>query len=333
MGNTQEATSFYCCRIERNHDENEIKKLDTETENQLKDKIEMKNPYNTISNIETKKFQTTDNIIENELNNDSINNLNSPALKTAFDKKKLSNESNVPKEEDIKKSEIIQENENNNNLDNNNSDLNIENNISKNNNIDNNNIDNNNIENNNIEDNNKEVQIPPHDIPYWNEKNPNVEDEVYNINSQLSKKIFDFYNEVRLNPENFIDQADEYGLSDLLRKYNKLNDRPFSLIEKDFYLYTLCEILLSIYQTKRPEEDIKNDVLNNLQFKEKNKKLYYVKCEIEKYENAVWNLLKENENNAIEELLINKNDYCVIAAIPILNSYEMYVYFLFLSDE
>jgi len=112
MGNTQEASNFYCCRIDHNHDENEIKKLDTETENQLKDKIEMTNPfYGTNPNIDTKKFQTTDNIIDNEINNDSINNLNSPPLKTALNKKNLSNESNIPKEEDIKKSEIIQENE------------------------------------------------------------------------------------------------------------------------------------------------------------------------------------------------------------------------------
>ena len=38
----------------------------------------------------------------------------------------------------------------------------------------------------------------------------NVEDEVYNINSNFSKIIFDFYNEIQINPEKFIDQANDY---------------------------------------------------------------------------------------------------------------------------
>ncbi len=48
--------------------ENEIKKFDTEIENQLKDKIDMKfSSVGTTSNIET-KIQTIDNIIDNEIN-------------------------------------------------------------------------------------------------------------------------------------------------------------------------------------------------------------------------------------------------------------------------
>ena len=298
MGNTAN-NSFYCCHTKpiNNDDENEIKKLNPTLENQLKETIDIQEPFVTQTYKETKNFQTTDNIIDYEINNNSISNFNSPPLKSTQDKKKLNKDlTNEENEEDLMK-----------------------------------------LKNSNNEEINKDLNdknsIPTHDPPYWNELNKNLEDEVFNINEKYSKKIFDFYNELRINPEKFIDNAEQKELSDLLREYNKSNDRPLCLIQKDIYFYTLCEILLSIYYTPESPDDTKNKVLNDEQFKEKNKKLYYVQCEIENYEDAVWKLLKENENNAIKDLLCNKPDYCVVAAMPIVNSYEMFVYFLFLTDE
>jgi hypothetical protein len=304
MGNTAN-NSVYCCHTKPINidEENEIKKINPIIENQLKETIDNQEPFLTQTNRETKNFQTTDNIIDYEINNNSISNSNSPPLKSTQNKKKL--DKDLPNEENEKEKEkdedlIKLKNSNNKEI---NQDL------------------------------NDKIPISTHDPPYWNELNKNLEDEVFNINEKYSKKIFDFYNELRLNPEKFIDNAEQKELSDLLREYNKSNERPLCLIEKEIYFYTLCEILLSIYYTPEAPDDTKNKVLKDEQFKEKNKKLYYVQCEIENYEDAVWKLLKENENNAIKDLLCNKPDYCVIAAMPIVDSYEMFVYFLFLSDE
>ena len=302
MGNTAK-NSVYCCHTKPINidEENEIKKINPIIENQLKETIDNQEPFLTQTNRETKNFQTTDNIIDYEINNNSISNSNSPPLKSTQNKKKL--DKDLPNEENEKeKDEDLIKLKNSNNKEIN-------------------------------QDLNDKIPISTHDPPYWNELNKNLEDEVFNINEKYSKKIFDFYNELRLNPEKFIDNAEQKELSDLLREYNKSNERPLCLIEKEIYFYTLCEILLSIYYTPEAPDDTKNKVLKDEQFKEKNKKLYYVQCEIENYEDAVWKLLKENENNAIKDLLCNKPDYCVIAAMPIVDSYEMFVYFLFLSDE
>jgi len=305
MGNTTN-NSFYCCHTKPINvdEENEIKKINPTIENQFKETIDIQEPFITQTFKETKNFQTTDNIIDYEINNNnSISNFNSPPLKSTQDKKKLNKDLTNEENEKEKENEddLIKLKKSNN--DEINKDLNDKN------------------------------SIPTHDPPYWNELNKNLEDEVFNINEKYSKKIFDFYNELRINPDKFIDNAEQKELSDLLREYNKSNERPLCLIQKEIYFYTLCEILLSIYYTPESPDDTKNKVLNDEQFKEKNKKLYYVQCEIENYEDAVWKLLKENENNAIKDLLCNKPDYCVIAAMPIVNSYEMFVYFLFLTDE
>ena len=304
MGNTAN-NSFYCWHTKPINidEENEIKKINPTLENQLKETIDIQEPFLTQTHREQKNFKTTDNIIDYEINNNSISNSNSPPLKSTQIKKKL--DKDLPNEENEKEKEknedlIKLKNSNNKEI---NQDL------------------------------NDKIPISTHDPPYWNELNKNLEDEVFNINEKYSKKIFDFYNELRLNPEKFIDNAEQKELSDLLREYNKSNERPLCLIQKEIYFYTLCEILLSIYYTPEAPDDTKNKVLKDEQFKEKNKKLYYVQCEIENYEDAVWKLLKENENNAIKDLLCNKPDYCVIAAMPIADSYEMFVYFLFLSDE
>ena len=308
MGNNIENSSFYCCHTKpiNNDDENEIKKLSPTLENQMKETIDMNEPFITQTFRDTKKNQTTDNIIDYEIENNSISNFNSPELKTTQNKLKLKkeipNEEEKEKENERDKVDVI-EIKNSNNEEEINKDL------------------------------NGKVPKPMHDPPYWNELTNNLEDEVFKINEKYTKKIFDFYNELRLSPEKYIDNAEQKELGDLLREYNKLNDRPLCLIQQDIYFYTLCEILLSIYYTPESPDDTKNKVINNEQFKEKNKKLYYVQCEIENYEDAVWKLLKENENIAIKELLINKPNYCVIAAMPIVDSYEMFVYFLFLSDE
>ena len=176
------------------------------------------------------------------------------------------------------------------------------------------------------------VEKVKHDPPFWNEKTmDNIEDEIFDLNEEKSEKIFQFFNDIRLNPENYINQSNDENISDLLKKADKYPYKPNALIKNSGFFYQLREGLLNIYSTPKGDESL-IDEIENLCFKDFDiRKRYMVECPIDEEEEAIWNLLKKYENVALDELLTNNVSYCVICALPIKDSYNMKVYFLMLS--
>ena len=172
-----------------------------------------------------------------------------------------------------------------------------------------------------------------HDPPYWNEKTmDNIEDEIYEISEEKSENIFKFFNNIRLNPKSFINQSNDENISNLLEKADKFPYKPNTLIKNNGYFYQLREGLLNMYSTPKGEDNLIEEI-ENLCFKDFDiRKRYMVECPIEKEEEAVWNLLKKYEDVALEELLTNQVNYCVICALPIEDSYNLKVFFLMLSQ-
>ena len=173
-----------------------------------------------------------------------------------------------------------------------------------------------------------------HDPPYWNEKTmDNIEDEIFDLNEEKSEKIFQFFNDIRLNPKNYINQSNDENISDLLKKADKNKYKPNTLIKNNSFFYQMREGLMNIYSTPKSDESLMEDI-ENLCFKDfELKKRYFVECPIDEEEEAIWNLLKKYENVALDELLTNNVSYCVICALPIKDSYNMKVYFLMLTEK
>ena len=158
------------------------------------------------------------------------------------------------------------------------------------------------------------------------------EDEIYEISDEKSDKIFEMFNNVRLHPDDYINQVNEEKISNLLKKVNNNELKPNALIKNISFFYQFREGLMNIYATPRDNEDLLDDVYKNF-FKEfKNYKYYYVECPINDEEEAVWNLLKKYEENAIQDLLLKYISYCLICALPDMNdSNKLMVFFMFLE--
>ena len=192
------------------------------------------------------------------------------------------------------------------------------------------------IENNDkIESNNKENKNKKHNPPYWNESTyDDLEYYMLEISDDKSDKIFDLFNDIRIYPINHKSEAENYNVKDLIEKAEKNPLKPNFLIKNESFYYQLREILLSISTTPMSDEEVKDIILNDNFFKTfDEQKIYCVKCKIENEEESVWTLLKENEDIALNNILLKYIDYCIICAMPIINSYDMKVYFLFLSNQ
>jgi hypothetical protein len=192
------------------------------------------------------------------------------------------------------------------------------------------------IENNDkIESNNKENKNKKHNPPYWNESTyDDLEYYMLEISDDKSDKIFDLFNDIRIYPINHKSEAENYNVKDLIEKADKNPLKPNFLIKNESFYYQLREILLSISTTPMSDEEVKDIILNDNFFKTfDEQKIYCVKCKIENEEESVWTLLKENEDIALNNILLKYIDYCIICAMPIINSYDMKVYFLFLSNQ
>ena len=157
------------------------------------------------------------------------------------------------------------------------------------------------------------------------------EEKIYEISDEKSDKIFEMFNNVRLYPNNYINQVNEETISNLLKEANEKKYKPNALIKNISFFYQFREGLMNIYATPRDDEDLLEDVYQTF-FKEfKKYKYYYVECPINNEEEAVWNLIKKYENNAIQELLLKYISYCLICALPIIDTDKMKVYFMLLE--
>ena len=208
------------------------------------------------------------------------------------------------------------------------------------NNNNNNNDDNKKNNTNNINDgdnnnnNNNEDVVKKHDPPYWNESNENdLETLIFDISDNKSDNIFKLFNDVRINIENYRNEFENNEISYLINEVEKKEQRGNYFIKNESFYYQLRECLLNFTTTPMSNEEKNEKILEDDLFKKfNNKAIYSIECPIDNENDAVWNLLKNYKDEAIDNILTNKIDYCVICAFPIKNSYNMEVIFLFLSN-
>ena len=155
-----------------------------------------------------------------------------------------------------------------------------------------------------------------------------LDSEYLNLIQERNNDIFDFFIDLRSNPNDYIEESKNYDLNDIISEAynNKLYENKLLLIQNVFF-----NLFLDTCIKKFP--DSKDNILIELekyeQLKDYEKNLYIVKASFENPKDFVWYLLKENKENALNEILYKNHDVLVVSSDTIFD--EIIVYFLFLK--
>ena len=155
-----------------------------------------------------------------------------------------------------------------------------------------------------------------------------VDSEYLNLIQERNNDIFDFFIDLRSNPNDYIEESKNYDLDDIISEAynNKLYENKLLLIQNVFF-----NLFLDTCIKKFP--DSRDNILFELekyeQLKDYEKNIYIVKASFENPKDFVWYLLKENKENALNEILYKNHDVLVVSSDTI--SDEIIVYFLFLK--
>ena len=149
---------------------------------------------------------------------------------------------------------------------------------------------------------------------------------------QRNEEIFDFFNDLRNNPQNYLSEAEKYNLADIISSARDriISENVNNLIENPFF-----DLFLDAFVEKTPfsKEDILNNIDNNEQLKVYKKNLYCIETPFERPNESVWNLLTENKDKALDDILYKKIDYFIVSSMYIPDKKILMVYFLFLKKR
>mgnify|MGYP003571492224 FL=1 len=155
-----------------------------------------------------------------------------------------------------------------------------------------------------------------------------MDSDFVNSEQKKSEEIFNFFNDLRNNPQNYLSEAQKYGVQKIISTAAEkaVEGNIQTIIKNPFY---------ELYFDKcvKASPDSKEEIIKGLEKEEKlkgyEKKLYMITGDSQKPKECVWNLLKISENNG--EILWNDIDYLVVTTMFLEDSKNILCYFLFLS--
>ena len=159
-----------------------------------------------------------------------------------------------------------------------------------------------------------------------------LETEFVSKNQERNEFIFDFFNQLRLNPEKFINESKKYELSELIQNVidNNLHINNCCLIKNPFMYIFLEEV---INKTNGNKDEIMNKLTEESRIRNYDKQLYIVKTSENDPKETIWLLLKENKNIALKEFFKKKMDYFVVSSQLNDEKHSIVAYFLILKRK
>ena len=157
--------------------------------------------------------------------------------------------------------------------------------------------------------------------------NKSTDKELLTINQQRADEILEYFNQIKLKPLNFLEEAKQHDVIDVLNQYIETKDR--SIFIKNRFYNSLLESYIN--RTPQLEIEIKKGINNESNLNKYDKQFYVVNSTIQDPNESIWALIKQNKNNALDKLLIIKTSYLALCVYPIENSPNIKVYFLFLQ--
>ena len=156
--------------------------------------------------------------------------------------------------------------------------------------------------------------------------------ECITSDQKRNEEIFDYFNDLRNNPQNYITEAEKYNLKNMiLSARDRLASENINYLIKNPFFNLFLDSCVK--KTPYSKEDILNNIENYEQLKNYKKTLYFVEAPIERPYESVWNLLTENKDNALDEILFKKIDYFIVSTIFIPDKKIIIAYFLFLKKS
>lgn len=186
-------------------------------------------------------------------------------------------------------------------------------------------------QNTNIKDtiNNKE-------IPEKNEsENESISSNFLSVNQDRNETLFDYFNEIRLNPQTFEKEAESHGLLEFIQNIKESTEAVKALIKNPYYNLALESYIMPNKSKGNidDESELIKEIENDTKLMDFDKELYIVEANSENATEAVWNLLEENKHRNKTHLLTDKIDILVVASMPIRGTQNFKAYFLFLKSK
>lgn len=173
-------------------------------------------------------------------------------------------------------------------------------------------------------------------ILYWNNKGGDIEDIMFDISDETSDKIFKSLNDMRTKPGLFINESCKYQLEPIFQKAQGNDKKPNLLCKNESFYYDIREILVGLNSTPKPDDDFIQEIISNDNFSKFETKVFVTESQIKSPEEAIWNLLcsiESSTHNSFDEILNRKSDYCIVCAMPIKNTSQIKVFFVFLNNK
>ena len=156
-----------------------------------------------------------------------------------------------------------------------------------------------------------------------------MDSEFINTEQKITEEIFNLFNDIRNNPQNYLSEAQKYNLQNILSKaVNKsINENVKNLIKNPYFdlFFDKC-----VKESPESKEDILKNLEKENQLKNYEKKLYIVLGDGDRPGDCVWGLLKNCEKEG-ENILEKDMDYLVITIMALDDKKSIFCYFLFLT--
>ena len=149
---------------------------------------------------------------------------------------------------------------------------------------------------------------------------------------EQTESIFEYFEELRTNPEDYEKDAEEHQLSELLQKVQNSENACKTIILNSF-----LNLLFNSYVVNYSGDDNNDNLIKALEKEEKlkdyNQKLYSVEADISKPNEVIWKLIEDNKDIAYETFFFNDIDYLLVSCVQIPESKNYRSYFLFLKKK
>ena len=178
---------------------------------------------------------------------------------------------------------------------------------------------------NNINSNDLRISSYSFNDNYYNLES--LDTDFISSDQQKSEEIFEIFNNIRNNPQNYIMDSKNYNLYQIISSAAEKSKFIKNLIKNPFFdlFFDKC-----VKASPKSRKNILNNIEKEKLFNDYEKNIYIVEGNKEKTEECVWNLLKICANNGIE-ILEKDIDYLVISTMTLKEQNKFLCYFLFLS--
>ena len=171
----------------------------------------------------------------------------------------------------------------------------------------------NNKENNNNSENEQSIKLQNKvGISRNPQKLLQYNSSVLSMIQDLCDSIFDYFNEIRTNPEDYEEIAEEYNVGEIIQKIKNAPKKCKNIIAN-----TTFNSLLSAFVNENVDDGENYDKLlkaldNEEKIKNYNKDLLVFEGSINNQKEAVWILIEDNKNTAYEMFFSNDIEFFVI---------------------